>query len=288
MGRSSHLIPSSPNTEPRGYGNEGPNRAVYLAGLELIDWSVGKLMKGLKEMGEERETLVVFVSDNGGIDERWDFKNAGYELADGTQFKPDIRELDNAPLRAGKGSVYEGGTRVPMIIRWPEHGKANVRSSVPVHIIDLTPTFFDLAGVESQHTLDGESLLSLWKDPAYAQLSARPIFQYYPFYDLRWGLTPSASVRKGDYKLIVFWGDRVDGEGVYREGRRMELYNLKTDIGETTNLAEQEPERLQELMQELENWLVELDAPVPVQNPHWEPSRALEETRQKPDWMKRQ
>ena len=271
-----------------GYGDEGPNRAVYLAGLELIDGSVGQLMKGLTEMGEDRETLVVFVSDNGGIHERLDFKSVEYEQANGTPFPPDITELSNAPLRAGKGSIYEGGTRVPMIIRWPEKVPANKRSEVPVHIIDLAPTFFELAGVESQHILDGESLVDLFGNPSSSPtpLLNRPIFQYYPFYDLRWGLTPGGSVRKGVYKLIVFWGDRVDGKGVYREGRQVELYNLQEDIGETENLVDLEPQIARELEEELNQWLEELGATVPELNPHWESSRALEETREKPEWVK--
>ena len=98
-----------------GYGDDGPNRAVYLAGLECIDRSIGRLMSRLDELGESDETLVVFLSDNGGVDERLDFRAAASKTESAPQFLSDLREYDNSPLREGKGSTYEGGTRVPLV-----------------------------------------------------------------------------------------------------------------------------------------------------------------------------
>ena len=264
-----------------GYGEEGPNRALYLSGLELIDWSVGALIKGLEELGEADETMIAFVSDNGGINERLDFKTAIYDSTGTTGFIPDIREYDNAPLRAGKGSVYEGGIRVPMIIKWPRNIVSGRKISVPVHVIDLGPTFFEVAGAVPKHTFDGLSLIDLLQNKDNEELANRALFQYYPFYDLRWGLTPSASIRQGNYKLIEFFGDRVDSLNRYQIGHQLELYNLEEDIGETNNLIEKEPQVAAELKEWLDAWLAEMEVEIPAKNPRFDPSRAFLETRDK-------
>ncbi len=265
----------------QGYGEEGFNRAVYLAGLELIDWSVGTLLDYLAASGESGETMVVFISDNGGIDERLAFRSVTYDHPDSLQLPVDIREYDNAPLRAGKGSVYEGGVRVPMIIKWPGKAKAGVEVNTPVHVIDLAPTFFEMADTEVSSTLDGSSLLPLLTGRRTTELAERPIFQFYPFYDLLWGLTPCASIRKGDYKLIEFYGDHVDAQNRYRIGSRIELYNLKTDLEETHNLADSLPHITRALKRELDAWRDDMGHETPNPNPHFDPSRAFESTRDK-------
>ncbi|NND07750.1 MAG: sulfatase [Saprospiraceae bacterium] len=271
--------------EQQGYGSEGPNRALYLAGLELIDWSVGRIVEGLKEIGEYNNTVIVFVSDNGGIDRRHEIKNLSYSAPEGFEFAANLKEYENDPLRGGKGSIYEGGVRVPMIIRWPGHGIENRQISTPVHIIDLAPTFMEIAGAASQGHLEGESLVNLLNGADTKYLAQRPIYQYYPFYDLLWGLTPCASIRIGDYKLIEFFGDRVDARHTYRMGKHIELYNLSEDIGETTNLAEKEKERSQELLDKLHQWFLDIDVNPPTKNPHYKPEKAFENTREKPDWL---
>lgn len=269
--------------QAQGYGTEGPNRAVYLAGLELIDWSVGELVAGLEKMGKSDETLIVFISDNGGIDTRLDFKDLRYRDPEGVQMPIEMAEYDNAPLREGKGSIYEGGVRVPMILKWP--GKTAIGKTVntPVHIIDLAPTFLAAVGGTSTHVLDGQPLHPLFTGEEHESLSNRPIFQYAPFYDLRWGLTPSASIRLGDYKLIEFFGDRIDENQQYRMGHHLELYNLEKDLGETTNLATAQPEVAQVLLTELHDWIAEMGVPIPIENPNYNPARAFEETRAKPE-----
>ncbi len=269
-----------------GYGEEGPYRAVYLAGLELIDWSVGRLVAGLEQLGEFEETMIVFISDNGGIDERLDWRTVTYDRPEGFQFDVDIREYDNAPLRAGKGSIYEGGVRVPMIVHWPEVIKKASVVSDPVHIIDLVPTFLELAGTEPAHPLDGTSLVPLFRKAPMAPLAERPIFQYCPFYDLNWGLTPCASIRLGDYKLIEFYGDQIDAHHHYSIGNRIELYNLKNDIGETTDLSQTQPEIAKSLSEKLDAWLEKMGADTPTLNERYDPKRAFESTREKPAWLK--
>ncbi len=272
----------------RGFGDEGPNRAVYLAGLEHLDRSVGRLMSALDEMNESRDTLVIFLSDNGGIDQRLSFKSLPRPNPAQPRFTPDMREYDNAPLRAGKGSVYEGGVRVPMVVRWPGHVAPGRVIGTPVHAIDILPTAFDLAGTDVPEgvTIDGRSLRTLMTRGDDARLNNRPIYQYYPFYDLRWGLTPCASVRLGEYKLIEFFGDRVDADGRYQSGHRLELFNLRDDPGETKNLADAQPRRTSQLRDRLHAWMNQLDAQLSVINTHHDTERAFVETRQKPPWLR--
>lgn len=272
----------------QGFTDEGPNRAVYLAGLECIDHSIGRLMNALEELGEAEDTIVIFLSDNGGIDERYGFQELPRPNPPQPQFTPDMREYENTPLRAGKGSCYEGGVRVPMIVRWPVRVKSGVVIDTPVHAVDILPTALEAAGGTAPEgiILDGESLLTrLTSEEDDPRLAERPIFQYYPFYDLRWGLTPCATIRQGDFKLIEFFGDRVDAGGRYQVGHQLELYNLRADIGETENLAEIQPERTAELRGRLRDWMASVGAKPSVRNPHHDPERAFVETREKPAWF---
>lgn len=271
----------------QGYGDDGPYRAVYLAGLEHIDRSVGRLIQALDTLHETKETLVVFLSDNGGIDERYAFKDLSTSQPETPTFEPDLREYDNAPLRAGKGSIYEGGVRVPMIARWPGRIPNRTVIETPVHAVDVLATAFDLAGANApdDHPLDGRSLKTLLLSGSDPDLEQRPLFQYYPFYDLRWGLTPSASIRRGNYKLIEFFGDRVEANGRYVPGHRLELYDLKKDIGESKNLTESLPRLTAAMKRELHQWMQGIDAAPSVKNAHHVPARAFEETRRKPQWI---
>lgn len=272
----------------RGFGEVGPNRAVYLAGLECIDRSVGRLMDSLEQLGESNDTLVLFLSDNGGIDQRLDFKSVTADASSHPHFQPDMQEYDNAPLREGKGSVYEGGVRIPFIACWPHQIEPGTVVDTPVHAIDILPTCFELAGAHApdEHKLDGKSLISVLKGSPGKRFKDRPLFQYYPFYDLRWGLTPSASIRKGDLKLIEFFGDRVDGDHRYQLGQRVELYDLSQDIGEEHNLAPTQPKLAASLRSELHNWINAIGAQSPMENPHYDSRRAFHETREKPEWLK--
>lgn len=270
----------------KGYGDTGPNRAVYLAGLEHIDRSVGRLMNALEKLGEDQETLVVFTSDNGGIDYKFDFDDIE-EVNRNGRLPITYYEYDNAPLRMGKGSGYEGGIRVPFIARWPGKIEPGKTLTTPGHIVDILPTFFAAAGAEApgNHPLDGSDLLPLLLGKRTTFLESRPIFQYYPFYDHFWGITPSASIRRGDYKLLEFFGDRVADDGRYLPGHRVELYNLKEDLGETKDLAGANPKLAQNLQQELHAWMKGLGAEIAGPNTHHDPRRQFEKTRDKPDWI---
>lgn len=271
----------------QGYTDEGPNRAVYLAGLEAIDHSIGKLIAGLKKLGEYEDTVIIFLSDNGGIDWRLDHRNFQKPHPDAPKLAIDIYEYDNAPLRAGKGSIYEGGVRVPLIMSWPKKWPAGKVIHTPVHAVDLAPTCFQLAGhkpVEDQ-ALDGfdlSELITKGTDPSFTD---RPIYQYSPIYDLNWGLTPCASIRVGDFKLIEMFGDRFDSEHQYVPGHRIELYDLKKDLGEQNDLVETKPEVRNKLHRQLRDWMRAMDVPAPRLNSHYEPARAFETTRVKTEWV---
>jgi uncharacterized sulfatase len=223
---------------------------------------------------------VIFLSDNGGVYKVFDPKSA---TKAGDALRVERQEFSNAPLRAGKGSHYEGGIRVPCLVRWPGVVKPDSVSSTPIHVTDWLPTLLEAAGTRAphNHTVDGHSLMPLLKGDAFA---ARALFWYLPFYELRWGATPCAIIREGDWKLIHFFGDWFDAENRYQIGGRLELYHLATDIGETTNLAEREPQRAASMRGKLHAWIQSVPAQVPGPNPHHDPARELSETREKQPW----
>jgi arylsulfatase A len=239
----------------RGYHMQGIHNATYLAALEHLDTSIGRLMAKLDELRLRENTIVVFLSDNGGVD---------------TLF-------DNHPLRLGKGSPYEGGIRVPAIVRWPGVVPPGLVSAQPIHVVDWYPTFLEAAGIAPApireyrgHVLDGVSLIPAFRGQ---KLPQRALFWYMPLYDIQWGATPCAVIREGDYKLIDFFGDHIDPEQDYRLslGPRVELYNLRRDIGEQSDLARQEPRRAAAMHRKLRDWMASLDAPVPGPNPAYDP-----------------
>lgn len=268
----------------QGAPEEGNFNALYLACIQHMDDSIGHLMKGLDDLGLRENTVVVFLSDNGGID--WTYDVNPVTKGDGvvTQLAVQRREYDNAPLRAGKGSPYEGGIRVPCIVRWPKGIKAGQVCNTPVQVMDWMPTLCALAGatVPKEHVLDGTDITPLFKGH---DLAARPLYWYMPLYDLRWGGTPCAVIRDGDYKLIEFFGDWVDPNGKYIRGERTQLFNLKNDLGEVYNLAAAQPEKTRELKTKLYNWIRSVPAEIPGPNPHYDSTKPLKETREKPDFV---
>lgn len=226
--------------------------ADYLAMIEHLDDSVGVLMAGIEKLQLTRETIVIFMSDNGGLTRVW----------------------DNAPLRRGKGSEYEGGIRVPLIVHWPEKIKAGQEIDKPVHIVDLFPTMMEIAGgrVGSYH-LDGKSILPLMDGRGGFEREA--IYMHAPLYIPHYNKTPSSLIRTDEYKLIYFHGDSVQ-EANYKEiipGERYELYRIRDDISEKHDLAKAMPEKTAELKAKLHAWLKETGALMPVLNPAFDPAR---------------
>jgi arylsulfatase A-like enzyme len=207
-------------------------------------------MQTLEELKIAENTVLIFTSDNGGV--------GGYAREGIMKSTGDI--TDNAPLRSGKGSLYEGGTRVPFIVRWPGVTKAGTSCDVPSIHVDVMPTLAEIAHAAppANQPLDGESLAPLFRDPA-ASLKREAIYQHFPGYlgagADTWRTTPVSLVEVGDWKLMEFLEDG-----------RLELYNLKEDIGESKNLAASMPEKAKELHAKLQSWREAIKAPMPVKN----------------------
>ncbi len=227
---------------PQNYGE-------YAAMIESMDESVGRVMEALRESGVEDNTVVLFASDNGGVSSlEWKRRPV----------------TSNLPLRKGKGHLYEGGIRVPTIVRWPGVTKAGSRSDEVVVAYDYAPTIAEMAGVPKSKSsvMDGLSITSLLKGGAKLKRTAN--YWHYPHYSPQLG-RPSAAIRQGDYKLILFFEDN-----------RAELYNLKQDISEAKNLADLQPAKTLAMRKQLEDWLKKTGAQLPVANPNYNPSRELE------------
>ncbi|MFM7209927.1 MAG: sulfatase, partial [Verrucomicrobiota bacterium] len=229
-------------------GAGGHNSATYAAMIASVDESVGRVMAKLQEVGVADDTVVVFMSDNGGV--------GGYDRPDGLIREPGKEAkvkkpkagddedgggiTDNTPLRSGKGSLYEGGVRVPFIVRWPGKIAAGSTHDAPTAHVDLFPTLLELAGAaRPRQTLDGESLLPVLLGKA-SGLKRAAIFQHFPGYlgagPGLWRTTPVSVIQAGDWKLME-----------YLEDGHLELYHLKEDLGETRNLAATHPDRAKEL-----------------------------------------
>lgn len=227
----------------------GQSNATYAAMIEHMDTSVGRLLAKLDELGLAENTLVLFTSDNGGV----------------------AKISSQAPLRAGKGAYYEGGIREPMILRWPGITQSGSICEVPVHGVDFFPTFLDAAGVTVPQgkLLDGVSFLPLLT--GRGTFAERALFWHFPIYLQNYGRNegnrdplfrtrPGSAVRLGQWKLHEYFEDGG-----------LELYNLETDLGETTNLAAGHPEKVKQLHDLLKQWRKKTNAPVPTQpNPKYD------------------
>jgi arylsulfatase A-like enzyme len=233
--------------KPAAGGHRSP---TYAAMIESLDQSVGRVLDKLRELGLDERTLVVFSSDNGGV--------GGYQRTEPASERLGI--TDNSPLRGGKGTLYEGGIRVPFLVRWPGAVRARSICDVPAAHVDVFPTLLDLAGAKAPaaQALDGTSLVRLLEDPA-GSLEREGIFWHFPGYlesyvrSGGWRTTPCGVVRAGDYKLLEFFEDG-----------RVELYNLRDDIGEHQDLASKLPAKAAELRARLTAWRGRLGAPMPA------------------------
>ena len=226
-------------------GVGGHANPTYAAMIASVDDSVGRVMQALDAASIADNTVLVFTSDNGGV--------GGY-VREGLKKAGDI--TDNAPLRSGKGSLYEGGIRVPLIIRWPGIAPAATSCDVPTMHVDVFPTFAELAAAPApRQMLDGESLVPLVRDPG-GTLRRDAIFQHFPGYlgsgKNIWRTTPVSIVQSGDWKLMEFLEDG-----------RLELYHLREDLGEATNLASSRAEKAAEMQARLAAWRDEVRALMP-------------------------
>jgi arylsulfatase A-like enzyme len=211
---------------------------VYAGMIQSMDESLGRLMDKLEALGIADHTAIIFMSDNGGL-----------STSEGSP-------TSNIPLRGGKGWLYEGGIREPMIVKWPKVTQPESVCHEPVISTDFYPTMLEMAGLplkSSQH-VDGLSLVPLLKQKA--SLPRKALYWHYPHYGNQGG-SPGAAIRAGDYKLIEFFEDR-----------HVELYDLRNDIGETNNLANAMPEKVKELLELLHHWQRDVDAKMPAPNPN--------------------
>ncbi len=212
----------------------------FAAMVHSMDENVGRVLRGVKELGIEDHTVIIFVSDNGGyINE-----HRGMQVN------------NNYPLRSGKGSLYEGGIRVPMIVNWPGVTKPGSECHEPVSSVDFYPTLLEMAGLggdpEHNATVDGMSLAPLLRDPD-AVLPRETLYWHYPHYYPT--TSPVSAVRQRDWKLLEYFEDG-----------HLELYNLKDDFREQNNLAESMPGRASELQNLLRMWRGRVDAQMPKKN----------------------
>jgi arylsulfatase A-like enzyme len=210
---------------------------TYAAMVWNMDWNLGRLFTALEETGQLDNTLILFTSDNGGL-----------ATAEGSP-------TSNLPLNEGKGWMYEGGTREPLIAAWPGVIAPGSVCSVPVTSPDFYPTLLAAAGLPlrpAQHQ-DGVSFLPLLQGAT--SLDREALFWHYPHYGNQGG-TPGSSIRAGDWKLIEFFEDG-----------RLELYHLRDDVGELRNLAAHEPQRVRQLHAQLRAWRDRMNAKYPLPNP---------------------
>ncbi|MFO1021280.1 MAG: sulfatase [Planctomycetales bacterium] len=223
---------------------------VYAAMIQSVDESVGKILATLDQLKLADNTVVIFSSDNGGV--------GGYQSTEPPGPKPV--PTDNAPLKGGKGTLYEGGLRVPFIVRWPGVTPPEATCDTPVAHIDIYPTLIDIAHAARPNNaiLDGVSFLPLLRDP-HATLNRPAIYWHFPGYlesyvsKTGWRTTPVGAIHAGDWKLLQFFEDN-----------HVELYNLTDDIGEKHNLAAQSPEKAKELLTLLAAWRKEIHAAMPT------------------------
>ena len=215
----------------------------YAAMVESLDANVGRVLAKLEERGIAEKTIVVFFSDNGGF-------------TGSCKLHPGRAVTSNAPLRSGKGSLYEGGIRVPLMIRWPGVTHAAV-CDVPVISCDLYPTLLRMVGLDSdpQHSPDGIDLISLLKEPNRA-MDPRALFFHYPHYYQT--TSPVSAVRQGEWKLLHYYEDS-----------QIELYNLREDPGERNDLSKSSPAIAKRLEKKLQVWLGATEAQTPEPNPSW-------------------
>jgi arylsulfatase A len=209
----------------KGLGVENP---TYAAMIEGLDASIGKLLDAIDAQGLGENTLVIFTSDNG-------------------PFAANVK-----PLRAEKGHLYEGGIRVPMIVRWPRRVKPSTRTSTPVITMDIHATILDSANLKADptNTPDGISLMPMLADDS--KLDRDSVYFHYPNYAFHKENRLGSAIRSGDFKLIKFYDDIS-----------IELYNLQDDISESRNIAKEMPDKASQLRSKLEQWLRETNASQP-------------------------
>jgi arylsulfatase A-like enzyme len=243
-------------------GNYIQTNPVYAALVESVDDSVGAVVAKLAELKLDDNTIIILTGDNGGL--------SGTVNAQGWRPGP----TRNDPLRLGKGSAYEGGVRVPLIVKWPGTTAAGSVNHTPVISVDFFPTILDIvdhsrpnssAAPRTASVVDGESITPLLKGGA--KLNRDTIYWHYPHYHPG-SATPYSAIREGDWKLIHFFEDD-----------HVELYNLKDDLSEKTDLASANAKKVTELRSKLIAWRTAVGAQLPSKNPNFDPAKEWDSER---------
>ena len=240
-----------------------PCNAVYASMIEHIDRSVGRIVQIIDSLGLADDTMVIFFSDNGGLIKRFD--NIVL-LADSKKYVYEGDTLayiatSNYPLSREKGTVYEGGIREPLIVKWPGKIDEGSWTDAMVSGVDVFPTLAEMSGANISQTVDGESMLNvlLGNDKGHEE---RAVFWHYPVYHHG---VPASAVRQGDWKLIHNLVDNT-----------YELYNLANDIAESHDLSQENTAKVKELSALLDQWRKEVGARLPVLNPDFDEVRRYE------------
>jgi len=226
----------------------GVNNPVYAAMIEHVDANIGRILAKLDELDLADNTVVVFFSDNGGLRQMY------------TGEGPIVTA--NTPLRGEKGTLYEGGIRVPLIVRWPGVVRRGSTCESPVTSVDFYPTLLEIGGAArpAGQVLDGQSLIPLLRQKGLFE--DRDLYWHYPHYHHS---TPAGAIRQGDWKLIEFF-----------ETGATQLYNLQDDPGEQTDLSAVSPRKALELQIKLAQWRRSVGAAMPQANPDFDPARRHE------------
>lgn len=230
---------------------------VQFAGMvESMDESLGRVLNKLNELEIDEQTIVIFYSDNGGMSAAnfWDPKRNIPEDELDKAFS-----TSNLPLRGGKGWLYEGGIRVPLIIKWPGKGLQKVTCDVPVTSPDFLPTILDMVSIKNTENSDGLSLVPLLNGDSKLNRSA--IFWHFPHYSNHGMQSAGGAVRSGDFKLLEYY-----------DTGKVQLFNLKDDIGEQKDLSEIELKKTNELREKLHFWRDKTRAQMMNPNPNYDPS----------------
>jgi arylsulfatase A-like enzyme len=230
------------------------NNPIMGAMLERMDWGIGEIMKKLDDLKLSERTIVVFYSDNGGL----------------------AQLQSQYPLRMGKATLYDGGLKVPLCIRWQGVVKPGTVNSTPVTTIDFFPTLLQAVGAPyDAQAIDGVSLLPLLKQQGDLNRSA--IFTHYPHYH-HLGYKPGSAIREGDFKLIEWYE-----QSLYGEEHPVSLFNVRQDVGETRDLADEMPEKAAEMREKLHRWRKEVGAQEMTVNPDYDPQKVDWRFRDRPE-----
>lgn len=254
-----------------GYGNL-PNRMVkvkqnqdnpqFAAMVESVDESLKRVIDKVKELGIEDNTVIIFFSDNGGMSAA-NIGNPARKITE-KQLNKSF-STSNLPLRGGKGWLYEGGIREPLIIKWPQHGQSGTVTHVPVISTDFLPTILDMMGiaVPKAYPKDGMSLTPLWKNDSRGvkEIEKRALYWHFPQYSNHGAQSPGGAIRYGNYKLIEYF-----------ENFKVQLFDIEKDPGEQHDLAASMPKKVKELTGMLHAWQKRVKANMPTPNPDFDPS----------------